>query len=172
MFEIYGEFDSAEELNSTAEKLKVTDMNKELKELCKENGIDIEDAEDYLDGAASELVTPLMAAVGKLKIESQDLELKGVLLDWKDELIVIAAEREEFARAIRRKGKELAGYIALLAEIGYENRAVVDKRIVDKAGKIKSIVGAHEFSIGIPDKRTRHQLAEKYYMEGKGDVSI
>lgn len=172
MFEKFGEFDSAEDLNSTAEKLKATDMSNELKELCKENGIDIEDVEDYLDGATNELATPLMAAVGKLKIESQDLELKGVLLDWKDELIVIAAEREEFARAIRRKGKELAGYIALLAEIGYENRAVVDKRIVEKAGKIKSIVGAHEFSIGIPDKRTRHQLAEKYYMEGKGDVSI
>lgn len=172
MFEIYGEFDSAEELNNAAEKLK-KDMNaEELKELCKENGIDIEDAEDYLDGTTGELATPLMAAVGKLKIESRDLELKGVLLEWKDELIVIAAEREEFARAIRRKGKELAGYIALLAENGYENRAVVDKRIVDKAGKIKSIVGAHEFSIGIPDKRTRRKLAEKYYMEGKGDVSI
>lgn len=172
MFERFGEFDSAEELNSTAEKLKATDMSKELKELCKENGIDIEDAEDYLDGVSSELATPLMAAMGKLAVESRDLNLKGVLLDWKNELTTMAVEQEEFARAIRRKGKELAGYIALLAETGYENRAVVDKRIVDKAGKIKTIVGAHEFSIGIPDKRTRRQLAEKYYMEGKNNVGI
>lgn len=166
MFDQFGEFDSVEELNRVAEELKAKEDAEKLRELCKENGIDIEDAEDYLDGATNELATPLMAAVGKLKVESKELALKGVLLDWKDELILIASAREEFARAIRRKGKELAGYIALLAENSYENRIVVDRRIVDKAGKIRAIVGAHEFSIGIPDKRTRRQLAEKYYMEG------
>lgn len=166
MFDQFGEFDSVEELNRVAEELKEKEDAEKLRELCKENGIDIEDAEDYLDGATNELATPLMAAVGKLKVESKELALKGVLLDWKDELIIIASAREEFARTIRRKGKELAGYIALLAENGYENRAVVDRRIVDKAGKIKAIVGEHEFSIGIPDKRTRRRLAEKYYMEG------
>lgn len=164
MFERFGEYDSVEDLNRAAEELKKEMKSEELKALCLENGIDTEDAEDYLDGATTELVTPLMAAVGKLKIESDELKLKGVLLDWKDELIVLASEREEFARAIRHRGKDLAGYIALLAENGYENRAVVDQRIVDKAEKIKGIVGAHEFSIGVPDKRTRRQIAEKYYL--------
>lgn len=172
MFEKYGEFDSIEELNNTAAEIKAAENEEALKELCKENGIDAEDAEDYYDGATGELVTPLMAAVGKIKVESQDLQLKGILLDWVDELLLMASEREEFARAIRRKGKDLAGYIALLAESGYENRAVVDKRIVGKTKKIKSIAGGHEFSIGIPDKKTRRQLAEKYYMKGENHVCI
>ena len=172
MFEIYGEFDSIEELNSTASEMKAAENEEALKELCEENGIDPEDAEDYYDGATSELATPLMAAVGKIKVESLDLKLKGVLLDWTEELIIMASEWEEFARAIRRKGKDLAGYIALLAESGYENRAVVDKRIVDKTKKIKSIAGGHEFAIGIPDKKTRRQLAEKYYMKGENHVCI
>lgn len=164
MFDQFGEFDSVEDLNRAAEELKAKEDAEKLRELCKENGIDIEDAEDYLYGETNELATPMMAAIGKLGIESRELKLKGVLLDWKDELIVIASAREEFARAIRHRGKDLAGYIALLAENGYENRAVVDQRIVDKAKKIKGIVGAHEFSIGVPDKRTRRQIAEKYYL--------
>lgn len=66
--------------------------------------------------------------------------------------------------AVRRKGKDLAGYIALTAESGYEHRAMVDKRIVAKTTTIKQIMGSHEFAIGIPDKRTRRGLAEKYYL--------
>ena len=117
-----------------------------------------------MDGCTDELATPLMAAVGKLKVESEDLKLKGVLQDWVDELRIMCTEDEDFAEAVRRKGKDLAGYIAKTAETGYENRAVVDKRIVEKAGKIKSIIGNHEFSIGIPDKKTRRELAKAYYL--------
>lgn len=172
MFDRFGEFDSVEELNRKAEELKAAGNEAELKALCEENGIDTADAEDYMDGATGELATPLMAAVGKIKIESKELALKGVLHDWVDELIVMASEREAFARAIRRRGKDLAGYIATTAESGYENRAIVDKRIVDRTKTIKTIVGQYEFSIGIPDKRTRRQLAEKYYMEGQKNDGI
>lgn len=55
-------------------------------------------------------------------------------------------------------------YIALTADSGYEHRAVVDRRIVDKTTAVKGIIGSHEFSIGIPDKKTRRGLAEKYYL--------
>ena len=135
-----------------------------LMQIAIENGIDKEDAEDYADGIVGELTTPLLAALGKLKVEKDDLKLTGVLSDWVDELNTMCTESPEFAVAVRRKGKDLAGYIALTAESGYEHRAVVDKRIVEKTTTIKRIMGSHEFAIGIPDKRTRRGLAEKYYL--------
>lgn len=66
--------------------------------------------------------------------------------------------------AIKKKGKDLAGYIAVTADNGYEHWAVVDKRIVAKTKQAKKIVGSHEFSIGIPDKKTRRELAREYYI--------
>ena len=139
-------------------------MKKELFDLAEENGIDREDAEDYMNGYTEEFATPITAAVGKLEMEKKDLKLSGVLLDWTEELEGICAESEEFCREVRKKGKDLAGYIALTAETGYENRCVVDKRIVDKAPKRKGIIGNHEFSIGIPDKKTRRELAARHYL--------
>lgn len=163
MFEKYGEFDSVEELNKKAAELK--DNLDELKALAEENGLDPMDAEDYADGAMDELATPLMAATGKINAESKDLKLSGVLLDWSQELIKKCTESEELARAVRKKGKSLAGYIALTADTGFEKRAVVDKKITALCkGEIKKIIGSHEFSIGIPDKATRSKLIIQYYI--------
>ncbi len=168
MFEKFGEFDSVEELNRAAAAKKAEGDEEALIALALENGIDKEDAEDYMDGCMEELATPLMAAVGKLKVESEGLKLSGVLMDWVTELMDLCTGDGNFCIEVRRKGKDLAGYIALTAETGYEHRCVVDKRIVAKAGKIKSIVGSHEFAIGIPDKKTRRELALKYYTEAQG----
>lgn len=164
MFEKFGEFDSAEELNRAAAAQKAEGDLEALIALAVENGIDKEDAEDYMDDVVEDLVTPKTAAIGKLDLEKKDLKLSGVLLDWVQELVAMVMESDEFAGAVRKKGKSLAGYIALTAEKGYENRCVVDKRIVEKMDQVKKIVGSHEFSIGIPDKKTRKELATKYYM--------
>lgn len=165
MFEKFGEFDSAEELNRAAAAQKAEGDLEALIALCQENGIDKEDAEDYMDDVVEDLVTPKTAAIGKLDLEKKDLKLSGVLLDWVQELVAMVMESDEFAGAVRKKGKSLAGYIALTAEKGYENRCIVDKRIVEKMDQVKKIVGSHEFSIGIPDKKMRKELATKYYME-------
>lgn len=173
MFDKFGEFDSAEEINRAAEaQLKEGDWDA-IKAIAEENGIDKEDAEDYIDGYIESLVTTLSAACGKIKVEAAELKLTGVLLDWVDEIRLMCTEDVEFAKAVRKKGKDLTGYIAKTAESGYENRAVVDKRIVEKAKKIKSIVGNHEFAIGIPNKKARRDLAKAYYLgTGERHVSI
>lgn len=164
MFDKFGEFDSYEEINKAAEaQFNQGDMEA-IKIIAKENGIDEEDAEDYIAGNLEDLTTPLLAALGKLKVESEELKLTGILMDWVDELRSMCTEEEAFAKALRKKGKDLAGYIARTAETGYDNRAIVYKRIVEKATKIKSIIGNHEFSIGIPDKKTRRDLATAYYL--------
>lgn len=164
LFEKFGEFDSVEELNRAAAAQKEEGDEEALVALAVENGLTREDAEDYMDDVAQELATDLQAAVGKLRMEEQELKLSGVLSDWVNELMDMCINDVKFRICVRKKGKDLAGYIALTAEKGYENRCVVDKRIVDKAKKIKSIVGSHEFSIGIPDKKTRREIARTYYM--------
>lgn len=168
MFEKFGEFDSAEEINRAAAAQKQQGDEEALILLAQENGIDREDAEDYYDGVLKSLATPAMAAVGKLAVESKDLKLGGVLLDWVDELRTMCVEDEAFARAVRRKGRSLDGYIALTADEGYKNRTVVDRRIVDKTKEVKRAAGTHEFAIGIPDKHTRRRLAAEYYLGGEG----
>lgn len=164
MFDKFGEFNSAKEINEKAAELKAAQDEAGLVALAAENGIDKEDAEDYMDDCVGVLASVLMAAVGKLKVEAEELKLKGVLLDWLDELKVMCSENEEFAAAVRKKGKDLAGYIAATAEAGYVNRAVVDRRIVEKTVQVKKILGNHEFAIGIPDKKTRRELATKHYI--------
>ena len=159
MFDKFGEFDSAEEINRAAAAQRAEGDTEALMQIAIENGIDKEDAKDYADGIVGELTTPLLAALGKLEVESRELKLAGVLIDWTDELKTMCTESPEFALAVRRKGKDLAGYIALTAESGYEYRAVVEKTTT-----IKKVIGSHEFAIGIPDKRTRRGLAEKYYL--------
>ena len=164
MFEKFGEFNSYEEINKAADELFNKGDMDGIRKLAEENGLDKEDAEDFIDGTFEELTSPLLAAVGKLKAESEELKLKGILQDWVDEIRSMCSEDKEFAIAVRKKGKDLAGYIAKTAETGYENRVVVDKRIIEKAAKIKSVIGNHEFSIGNPDKKTRRELARAYYL--------
>lgn len=163
MWEKFGEFDSVEELNRAAAAQKKEGDEEALIALAVENGLTRDDAEDYMDGCTPELATDLQAAVGKLRLESKDLKLSGVLLDWVNELQDMCINSVEFRAAVRRKGKELAGYIAMTAESGYKHRCVVDKRIVDRTKTVKKIVGGREFSIGIPDKKTRRELAVAYY---------
>ena len=161
MFDKFGEFDSAEEINRAAAAQKAEGDDEAVMEIARENGIDKEDAQDFIEGHLDGLTTPLLAALGKLKIEKDDLKLTGVLSDWVDELNTMCTESTTFAEAVRKKGRELAGYIALTAESGYEHRAVVDKRIVDKTSSIKTLTGGREFAIGIPDKKTRRAIGEE-----------
>lgn len=165
MYEKFGEFDSFEELNRAAAAQKAEGDEEAIFALAQENGLDKEDVEDYLDGIVEELATVSMAAIGKLKLEKEDLKLGGVLSDWVDELMEMCMESQELAAAVRKKGKDLAGYIAATADSGWKNRVIVDKRIVNKTKEVKKIIGTHEFAIGIPDRKTRRELARAYYLE-------
>lgn len=174
MWDQFGEFDSAEELNAKAATMKVDLKNEEIsiiaaaeekmKALAIENGLDPEDAEYYFDGCEDELCTPVTAALGKLRVEKENLKLANVLLDWVEELEAMCMEDPLLAAGVRRKGKGLDGYVARLADEGYEHMAKVDKRIVSLTKKVKGVIGNHEFGIGIPDKATRARIAKEYYM--------
>lgn len=74
MFDKFGEFDSVEELNAAAEGQKEQGDREALLELSAENGIDKEDAEDYMDGYTDTLATLSMAAYGRINIEQKESE--------------------------------------------------------------------------------------------------
>lgn len=167
MWDKFGEFDSYEEINRAAAAQKAEGDEEALIALALENGIDKEDAEDYMDGCTEEFCTAAMAALGKLKIEEVEYKIGGVLLDWVGELKEECMKSHDMAAAVKKKGKGLDGYIAALAEHGYMERCIIDKRIVSKTNSIKKILGNHEFSIGVPDKKTRMEIMRKFYLGEK-----
>lgn len=165
MYEKFGEFDSAEELNRAAAAQKAEGDEEALVILAEENGIDREDAEDFMDGVIDELTTPLSAALGKLRVEESHLALGGILKDWVDEIREFCMANTELCAAVKRKDKPLSGYIAALAEDGFKNKVNVHNDVIEKTPEIKKFLNGHPFSIGVPNKATRLFLMQQYYLE-------
>ena len=167
MFDRFGEFDSAEELNKKADELKALGDTEGVYVLAAENGIDKEDAKDYLNGDASELATPMMAAAGKLKVESEHLGIGGILKDWKDSVMVSCVEDAQMRAAVRKKGKNLKGCIAELIKYSFENKVKVSDQIVDEVKVMhngKTVPMRKPLYLGVPDRTQTKRLIEKYYM--------
>lgn len=177
MYDKFGEFDSWEEINKAAEGQKEEGDKDALVELAKENGIDEEDALDYLDGITDQLCDPMMAAHGKLKIESEDLKPKDILEDWRDYIVSLCdysdpdmseknkAQAQKMCIAVRRKDKSLKGCIAALLTWSFKHQQTVDKDIMREAG-----VTAGKCTLGIPGMATAHRIIRDYYMKG-GEAS-
>lgn len=104
MFEKFGEFDSAEELNKVAKGFRDEVDKESLFALAKENGIDKEDAEDYWDGATDELASETMAAVGRIATEREetkaDSPARVILL-----MISGMMDDVQLRKAVMKKGK-------------------------------------------------------------------
>lgn len=157
MFDKFGEFDSAEEINrAAAAQLKEGDLDA-IKTIAEENGLDPEDAEDFCTGAIDSLTAPLPAAIGKLEMESKDLGLKNMMEDWKNFLIQMCEEDDQMAQAVRKKGKGLEKCMAQILKVSFETKAQLDDRIVRAAGLKPPIY------LGIPGKAQIRKIAEKYY---------
>lgn len=167
MFDKFGEFDSVEELNKAAEGFVKKGDFDSLYELAAENGIDKEEAEDYLDAVTDCLATPLMAATGKINVEAKHLKIAGLLEDWKNLIVSMCIEDEKLMAAVRRKGKNLCECMAALIKFSFENKEKVNDEIV-KACKVK-VNGKTEqmrspLYLGVPSKKTAKTIITKYYL--------
>lgn len=168
MFEKFGEFDSYEEINRAAEAQKAEGDTEAILALAKENGLDSDDAQAYIDGEEDELTTLTLAAWGKLDIEVKELKIEGVIKDWIEELKVATKDDEPLAYGIRRKGKTIKQVVADWASEGFANATTVPKDIVKLCSKrIRDIVGNRDFQIGIPTRKKRIEIARKYYTGGE-----
>ena len=160
MFERFGEFDSAAELNLTAEGLKTEGDMESLLVLAEENGIDREDAKDYWEGDIDALTTPCGAAIGKIDVECKDLKPKQIMIDWVDYIRSQCLESEEMAAAVRKKGKSIKGCIGKLLEWSFKNQIPVEKDILKEAK-----VNAGRVTLGIPGMGEAKKIIRKYYTE-------
>ena len=115
MYDKFGEFDSALEINNKANELKAAGDNDGIRKLGKENGLDVEDVNDYIRGNIDELTTPMLAALGKINVEVREYKIEGILKEWISELKEAATD-PNMADAIRRKGKSISDFIARTAD--------------------------------------------------------
>lgn len=113
MFERFGEFDSCEELNRAAAGQKAEGDLEALKALAKENGLDPEDAEDYMDGIIPELATPMDAAMGRIDVwreaSKKDINIRIAL----DVLRTMVWDKE-MQEAVMRKGRSPQKFMEIL----------------------------------------------------------
>lgn len=177
MFEIYGEFDSAEEINARADELLNAGVRQGVIDLAKENGIPEEMAQLFLDGETPILCDAATAAVGKIGIERQETVLEGLLEDWISYIEAQAMEDDEVAAAVRSKKKSLNGCIAELLLASLRNQKQVDKAILDIVEKrvkeekidLKKEVGMEPCwlrytKLGFPGMGAAKRLIRKYYL--------
>ena len=160
LYEKFGEFDSSEEINKSAEGLKAEGDTESLLAMAKENGIDEDDVYDYLDDFVDELCNPLMAALGKLQVEADELKPYEIMNDWIEYIKARCQERDEIARAVRKKGKSLKGCIAELLKWSFGNAQPVDKEIIKAAGMSVS----YPIKLGIPGMGRAKQIITDYYL--------
>ena len=158
MFDKFGEFDSADEMNRAAAAQRKEGDNEAILAIAEENGIDKEDAMDFIDGCVAAFVTPLMAAYGKLDIEAKELDTYEIMEDWLQYIKLRCAEEPEMAVAVRRKGKSLKGCIAALLEWSMKNQRPVDNEIL-KAVRIN-----YKVTLGIPGMGRAKKIITEYYL--------
>lgn len=161
MFEKFGEMGTYEEINELAENLLKEGDKESVRALCKENGIDPEMAEAFIEGEINFVCDAMSAAIGKLDIEAAQLKTAEIMTDWIDYIKAQCMEKEEVAKAVRSKGKTLREAIAALLKWSFKNQVEVDRDIMKAAG-----VSASKCTLGIPGQGTAKRLMNEYYLGG------
>ena len=105
MFEKFGELNSFGELNELAENLFNEGDTESLKAMAKENGIQSDFVDMYLQGEIPVLCDQLTAALGKIDVEVEELKPKEIMEDWVEYLRGQCMENELLAFNVRKKGK-------------------------------------------------------------------
>lgn len=162
MFEKFGELNSFGEINELAENLFNEGDTESLKAMAKENGIQNEFVQMYLQGDIPALCDPLTAAMGKIDVEVAELKPQEIMEDWVEYLRGQCMENEILAYQVRKKGKSLKGCIAALLKWSFSNQQQIDKDIIKAAG-----VSAGKVTLGIPGMAGAKKIITDYYMGGE-----
>lgn len=163
MFEQFGEMNSSAEINLLADNLKKEKDFDSIRKLAAENGIDPEDAEDYIesDDESEVLCNVLSAAIGKINMEAKELDCKELMADWVDWIRIQCSLNDEdflFARNVRKKGKSLAGALGAVLKKSWEIKWKVPEKIVKAAG-----VSGARVEFGVPGTATVRKIIQEYY---------
>jgi len=161
MFDKFGEFDSVEELNRAANAQFLEGDEDAIRALAAENGIDPEDAQDYIDGVVLHLATTMSAALGKLAIEkAQPFAQTNTMEDWTMQLTSLITKDANVAAGVRKKVKSLKGMYTHILKWSLDHQKEIDKDILKECG-IKFKV-----TDGNPTMAQARQLIIAYYTGG------
>ena len=116
------------------------------------------DAEDYADGLTEEFASPLMAALGKLKVEEEALKPEGILNDWIGYIRFQVSQDPDMQITVREKDKTLTGCIGKILAWAFKHQWTVPQEIVKAAG-----VSASRVTLGEPDMRQAKAIISEYY---------
>lgn len=184
MFDKYGEFDSAKEINDKAEELFNDGQMDEIYVLAAENGIEKEMAEAYIQGDLPELCDITDAALGKIDVEAADLGAEEIMEDWIDYVRALAGRDLIIAANVRRKGRTLKGCVASLLLWGIEHMEPVDKEIIAQAkkqlktSKTKPKIPGFQpafldrTALGIPGMGRAMKMIKEYYAREESNEGI
>ena len=159
MFERFGEMESAKEINELAVNLFNEGDMESLRAMAEENGITEDFVEMFCEGEIPELCDPMTAALGKIEVESAELQPKEIMEDWVEYLKSQCMENELMAYNVRKKGKSLKGCIAALLKWSFGNQIPIEKEILKAAG-----VTAGRVTLGIPGMGTAKRIIREYYL--------
>lgn len=159
MFERFGEMNSFQEINELAENLFNEGDIGSLKAMAEENGIPADFVEMFCAGDLPALCDPMTAALGKIEVESAELQPKEIMEDWVEYLKSQCMENELMAYSVRKTGKSLKGCIAALLKWSFENQIPIEKEILKAAG-----VTAGRVTLGIPGMATAKRIIREYYL--------
>lgn len=159
MFEQFGNFDSAQELNESANGLRREQDYESIKKLAEENGIEEEIAEAFIDGDVLYICDVATAAIGKLEVEKKALDCAEIMEDWVSYIETECFENEQMAIQVRKSDKSLADCIAKLLTWGFKHQHEISKDIMKAAN-----VNAGRVTLGIPGMGTAKQIIREYYL--------
>ena len=178
LYEKYGEFGSAAEINRKAEELFGAGDVDGLRTLACENGIPDDFIEMYIGMEIDQLCDDQMAAVGKIDMEVDEMQPIEIISDWADFIRAQCMEDDLFCRQVRRKGKSLEGCIAQIAIWSLINaKPLPDKVIKAMEGAAKEHKKELEAAgiqpqwikytkTGAPGSARTRQIIRDYYMGG------
>lgn len=162
LYQKFGEFGSAKEINDLAVNLLKEGDKKSIKALAEENGIPKEFAEMFIQGDIEDLCDAYTAAYGKIDAECKDLKPVGIMVDWAEYIKTCCLEEETMAEAVREKGRSIKGCIGKLLEWSFKNQKEVDKEIIKAAG-----VNASKVTFGMPGQAEARKIIRDYYLGGR-----
>lgn len=167
MFEKFGKMDYEELIRTAAAEREEGDLEA-LITLAEENGLEKEDAEDYMDGIVDSLANPYMTAVAKIEGEAKELGIKGHQLGQKDTILALLDGDDDLCLAVRKKEKSLTECLAKILTFSSECAIQVPDAIVKLAefrmnGKKEAMRGpVYE---GGETKADVRRIAKEYYLE-------
>ena len=167
MYDKFGEFSSYLAINEACtNQLKEGDLDA-IREIAKENGLDPDDAEDFIAGDITEICNPLSAALGKISVEKEDLDgVVGLMNDWISYIEGYCTIDRNFCLAVRQEGKSLIGALGAILSESFSVMKPVDERIIEAAGVSSGCKGV---KFGIPAESRVREIVRDYYLGGGAD---